>query len=246
MSEASAPSGSPFAWTKKVGSGLSVGFTGVEAGNLAMHTEANSAAVIERRGRVEQQIGASKGALKFMHQTHSTTVVAVEHAPGNLRADALMATDGRTPLAVMIADCLPVLLAGRTHKGWATAAVHAGRVGLIGGILPKAVAQMRGEGAADIQAWIGPSICGLCYEVPASMHADVAMVLPACAARTRKKTPSLDLPAGALAQLEQLGVDANCLGICTLEDSRYYSYRGGAVRERFAGVIWTEAARRGA
>ncbi|GAA1339749.1 YfiH family protein [Arthrobacter roseus] len=168
MSGSSAPSGSAFDWMKNVGNGLSVGFTGVEAGNLAMNTgaDADADAVVERRRRLEQRIGAGAGELKFMHQTHSTTVVAVDRARGDLRADALMSTDGKTPLAVMVADCLPVLLAGRTHKGWATAAVHAGRVGLLGGILPNAVAQMRGAGAHDIQAWIGPAICGACYEVP--------------------------------------------------------------------------------
>ncbi|GAA1339745.1 copper oxidase (laccase) domain-containing protein [Arthrobacter roseus] len=78
------------------------------------------------------------------------------------------------------------------------------------------------------------------------MHDEVVAALPMCAATTREEAPSLDLPAGALAQLEQLGVDADCIGICTLEDSRFYSYRGGANRERFAGVIWTEVGRRGA
>lgn len=248
MPEASAPSGLSFAWMRNVGDGLSIGFTGVEAGNLALLKGDGGEAVVERRRRLEQTIGTDDGELKFMHQTHSTAVVAVDadHAGEDLMADGLLSPDGGVPLAVMVADCLPVLLAGRTSTGWVTAAVHAGRAGLLGGILPNAVRHLRGASAQHIQAWIGPSICGACYEVPASMQDEVAAALPACVATTRQATPSLDLPAGALAQLEQLGVDAEWTGICTLEDHRFYSYRGGAKRERFAGVIWTGVAPRGA
>ncbi len=214
----------------------------MECGNLALHAGEPEESVHGRRRGLERTIGAEDRTLVFMQQTHSATVTEV--LPGNTSgaqaADAVMSIGGRTPLAVMVADCLPVLIAGQTAGGWATAAVHAGRVGLFGGILANAVDQLRAAGAQHLQAWIGPSICGKCYEVPRSMRDEGAAVLSRSAATTRAGTPSLDLPAGAREQLERLEVEAEATGICTLEDPRVYSYRGGANRDRFAGVIWTD------
>ncbi|MCC3293805.1 peptidoglycan editing factor PgeF [Arthrobacter sp. zg-Y411] len=229
-----------FWWHRQVEENLWVGFTDASAGNLALHVGDDPEAVLRRRADLEAAMGVAPASLRFMNQVHSATVLhAQEAGEAAPTADGLISTDGLAPLAVMVADCVPVLLAGRTTAGTAvTAAVHAGRRGLLDGILPVSVARMRAAGAASIRAWIGPCICGSCYEVPAAMRADAAAVLPAAAASTREGTPALDLPAGAQVQLEDLGVDVERIEGCTRENAELYSHRRDPGTGRIAGVIW--------
>ena len=139
----------------------------------------------------------------------------------------------------MVADCVPVVLAGRKPDGGlVTAAAHAGRKGLLGGILANTVDRMQAAGADGIRAWIGPAVCGLCYEVPESMLEEAAGQMPELRSHTRAGTPALDLPAGAEAQLTALGVSALRVGGCTLESADLYSHRRSSSAGRFAGLVW--------
>jgi hypothetical protein len=98
---------------------------------------------------------------------------------------------------------------------------------------------MRSLGAGEIRAWIGPHVCGRCYEVPAEMRAEVAKTVPATYAETSWGTPALDLGAGVEAQLAAAGVPAERVPGCTLEDDRFHSYRrDGAAAGRIAGLVW--------
>jgi YfiH family protein len=144
------------------------------------------------------------------------------------------------PLAVMVADCVPIVLVGNTDAGAPVLAVaHAGRPGVASSVVPATVAKMRGLGANAISAWLGPSICGRCYEVPAGLRAEVAAVVPATASETSWGTPALDLPAGVRSQLSEAGVVVEYSGGCTLEDEGLFSYRRDARTGRFAGLVWT-------
>jgi copper oxidase (laccase) domain-containing protein len=97
---------------------------------------------------------------------------------------------------------------------------------------------MRSLGAADIRAWLGPSICGRCYEVPPALRDEVAAAVPATWSTTSWGTPALDLPAGARSQLENAGVGVEYAGPCTLETASLYSYRRDSGTGRFAGLVW--------
>ncbi|HEY4614232.1 MAG TPA: laccase domain-containing protein, partial [Citricoccus sp.] len=88
------------------------------------------------------------------------------------------------------------------------------------------------------QAWVGPGICGKCYEVPEDMHRDGADRIPATASRTSWGTPALDLPAGAAAVLDRLGVRVHRVDRCTLEDEQLFSHRRAPGQGRFAGLVW--------
>ena len=189
-------------------------------------------------------LGARFGVpVAFLHQVHSARVAGVDGPPegGELavaEADAAITARTDVGLAALVADCVPVLLAGE----YVVAAVHAGRRGLLSGVLTATLASMAERGSPARYASIGPSICGSCYEVPEQMRAEVARVLPAAASTTSWGTPALDLAAGLRAQLAQAGVDAvEHHRLCTLEDTRFFSYRRDGVTGRFAGVI----ARRG-
>ena len=98
---------------------------------------------------------------------------------------------------------------------------------------------MRASGATVIRAWLGPSVCGSCYEVPAELRDEVAAVLPATWSTTSWGTPALDLPAGAAGQLDALGVPIEYRGPCTLENESLFSYRRDSRSGRFAGLVWT-------
>jgi copper oxidase (laccase) domain-containing protein len=97
---------------------------------------------------------------------------------------------------------------------------------------------MRAAGATTIRAWIGPSICGSCYEVPGDLRAEVAAVVPATGSTTSWGTPALDLPAGVRSQLASLGVSVEYSGACTLEQDGLFSYRRDKQTGRFAGLVW--------
>jgi len=150
--------------------------------------------------------------------------------------DGLVTAEPGITLAVRAADCVPLLLADIEAR--VIGACHCGRPGLVAGIVPATLAAMRQLGASRITAWVGPHVCGRCYEVPTRMQADVAAVEPATAATTSWGTPSLDLAAGVGTQLEREHVDATHLSSCTRESPDLFSYRrDGKLSGRQAGVI---------
>lgn len=152
-------------------------------------------------------------------------------------ADGLVTVRRRTALMVRVADCVPVLLAD--VAAGVVGVAHAGRRGVQLDVVTRTVERMRALGAADVHAWIGPHICGGCYEVPDEMRAEVAAVVPETYAETTWGTPSLDLGAGVAAQLAAADVAVSVVGGCTLEDDRYHSYRrDGQESGRLAGLVW--------
>lgn len=235
-----------FWWRQQVDDGLWVGFTDVTAGSLSVQDD--HAAGSANRARLAAEIGVAPGALRFMRQVHSTRVHTITASPHTEpepepEADGLIAADGRTPLAVLTADCLPVILAGRRSVGhpdgrFVTAAVHAGRRGLLDGVLRACVDGMQALGAFEIRAWIGPGICGRCYEVPEDMRQDAARHMPGISSVTSWETPALDLTAAAARQLTAGGVRCDVIPGCTREVDSLYSYRRDADCGRMAGVVW--------
>jgi YfiH family protein len=152
--------------------------------------------------------------------------------------DAIVTTLTRRPIGVLVADCMPVLLADPYAR--VVGAAHAGRHGLVAGVLQQTVAAMAALGAlpARIAAVIGPSVCGRCYEVPAQLQGEVAAAVPGTAATTYHGTPSLDLSAGAVSVLRSAGLTTiEVLAVCTREDERFYSFRRSQDTGRFAGVV---------
>jgi YfiH family protein len=234
-----------FWWHSEAGDGLWAAFTGSAAGNLALHVGDDPAAVRARRAKLEGRLGLAAGALRFMNQVHSARVgtVAAGDGPaadGGPELDALVCPGGDVPLAVMVADCLPVLFAARgPGGGWMTAAAHAGRRGLLDGILANTAAALAAAGGRQLQAWVGPSICGRCYEVPAGMQDEACAKLPALRSETSWGTPALDLASGAAEVLAGLDVQVHQVGGCTLENEALFSYRRDPGCGRFAGLIWT-------
>jgi len=175
-----------------------------------------------------------------LHQVHGADVVVVDDQspPDEPAADGAVTATRGVILAARAADCVPVVLGdpGRNVVGVA----HAGRKGVAAGVVPDVVAALGRLGADRVTAWIGPSACGRCYEVPADLREDVAAVVPQTWSETSWGTPALDLVAGVRAQLGAAGVDEVVeLGRCTIEDSDFYSHRRQQGRAgRQAGLVW--------
>ena len=212
-------------------------FTDTGAGNLALHVGDDGPSVMRRREELDAAAGIAPRRFQYMNQVHGNHVAVVESAAPAPTADAMVSRS--LPLAVMVADCIPLVLVGDGSAGPVLGVVHAGRPGLASGVIPAALDQLRTAGAKDIRAWLGPSICGNCYEVPAELRADVAAVVSSAWSTTSWGTPALDLPAGAASQLESEGVLIEYRGPCTLETDALYSYRRDRQSGRFAGLAWT-------
>ena len=198
--------------------------------NLAMHVGDEIDQVLANRKLLNDRIGP----VAFMSQVHGDTIVEVRELSTEApTADALITDNPNLALAVMVADCIPLLLSSMNL----VAAVHVGRAGLVNSIALKTVTRMQELGAGSISAMIGPSICGSCYEVPKELHDSVVSLHPAASSRTSSGTFGLDLPAALKVALETAGVAVESKDICTFEDENYYSYRRNQVTGRQVGVI---------
>jgi YfiH family protein len=199
-------------------------------------------------GRNRALVGEWAGApVSFARQVHGIRAEVVDATPapqesGDLFAaggcDALVTARAAVPLGVLVADCVPVLLAD--PQAGVVAAAHAGRNGLLDGVLQATVRRMVALGARppSVRAALGPCAGPCCYEVPQDMRAQACTVLPSLHATTRAGTPSLDLRAGCREALASAGVGrVDEVGGCTVEDRDLYSYRRAAVTGRFAGVV---------
>ena len=211
-----------------------------QAGNLSPHRPHQPDRLAADRQVAFGRHGVRADDVHLMRQVHGTRVGVVTSAtpPGTVLADtdAAVTTEPGRALAVLTADCLPVLLAGPT----VVAVAHAGRQGLDGGVLDAAVEACAalGDDPAALRAVIGPAIHGCCYEVPIDMQQAVGRTHPAAVAQTRWGTPALDLPAAAVAALARLGVAVEDVGVCTRCDAdAWFSHRADPTAGRQAGVV---------
>lgn len=211
--------------------------------NLSIRGGDRPAAVQANRELLAGHLGLPLADLVFAQQVHGAGVAVIERSTARTSeglpgVDALVTRDRRLALVVLAADCLPVLLADPVAG--VVAAVHAGRRGLVAGVLQTALRAMSALGAqpARMSAVIGPSAGGCCYELPAAMVEDVERGVPRTATRTRAGSPSVDLRAGAQGLLRAAGVaEVRHVDVCTLEDARFYSYRRDRETGRHAGVV---------
>ena len=215
-----------------------------ESFNLGDHVGDDAADVAANRGRLARELGVPAERLVWMNQVHGTGVAIVDGPQdGPVPAtDALVTATRALVLCVLVADCVPILLAD--HETGVVAAVHAGREGVRQGVVPAALSAMASLGARarHVTALLGPAVCGACYEVPEDMQRDVARVAPAAAVRTRTGTPGLDLRAGVEEILRKAGIPEVVQDPrCTAEDRTLFSHRRDGVTGRQVGLVWLDA-----
>lgn len=222
-------------------SSISALTTTVLAGNLALHVEDCPEKVLKNRQLLRDTLNLPDEPA-WLHQTHSTTCVHIEKEK-NREADAAI-TQSMQPLTMLTADCLPIALCNK--EGTETALIHAGWRGLVNGIIENTLVKMTSK-PQDLMAWIGPSICGKCFEVGEDVY-------NLCTNRYhytqnefsphKKQLGTLkwlaDLPNIAAAILNKTGIKAVYQSrICTMENEQLcYSYRKNAKTGRMATLIW--------
>ncbi|MFE9018250.1 peptidoglycan editing factor PgeF [Streptomyces sp. NPDC007808] len=234
-------SGAHFAFTDRWGG---VSAAPYEELNLGGAVGDDTDAVITNRELAAKSLGLDPARVVWMNQVHGTDVAVVDGPWGDRpvpEVDTVVTAQRGLALAVLTADCVPVLLADPVAG--IIAAAHAGRPGMLAGVVPATLRAMteRGADPARIVARTGPAVCGRCYEVPEPMRAEVAAVEPAAYAETSWGTPAVDVTAGVHAQLARLGVgDREQSPVCTRESSDHFSYRRDRTTGRLAGYVWLD------
>lgn len=241
--------------------GISTRRGGVSTGpyaalNLGYHVGDDPAAVTENRRRLGTAAGYDPAALVTARQVHGNAVVRVGVADRGRGAfaladavpdaDGLLTAAAGVPLAILVADCAPVLLADPSRR--ALAVVHAGWRGALGRIASTAARMLAddpGSDPAGLVAGIGPTLCPDCLEVGEEVAAAVEAVFGAAVVRRGPAKPRLDLRAMIAADLAAAGVEAD--HICAhaacprCRAETFFSYRGQQQRAgRFALVAWWE------
>ncbi|MGW0330623.1 peptidoglycan editing factor PgeF [Streptomyces sp. NPDC003011] len=240
-SATSTVNGAHFAFTDRWGGVSAVPY---EELNLGGAVGDDPGAVRTNRELAATSLGLDPARVVWMNQVHGSDVAEVDGpwtAGLTPEVDGLVTATRGLALAVLTADCVPLLLADPVAG--VVAAAHAGRPGLVKGIVPAAVEAMESLGAdpSRITARTGPAVCGRCYEVPEEMRAEVAAVEPAAHAETGWGTPAVDVTAGVHAQLERLGVrDREQSPVCTRESKDHFSYRRDRTTGRLAGYVWLD------
>lgn len=212
---------------------------GVSAGNyasfnLATHVGDDIDAVDENRKRLASKLG-QENEVCWLNQIHGSRVVeaGLEKLPD---ADGIYCSAPGTPLAIMVADCVPIILTDQ--RGSCVAALHAGWRGLAGGIIKEMIDKMPASG--KVMAWMGPAIGQCHYEVGEEVRQGLSKYPSAFRQSEKPSHFMLDMWAVARLQLSEAGViDVFGGGCCTYcEEERFYSYRREAVTGRIAALVW--------
>ena len=234
------------AFTSRAGGGSGPPFATC---NLSLLVGDDPRAVLRNRRRVATVLGLAGMPWATLRQVHSA--VAVEATAGGLRAgppegrpplaeaDALVTSEPGLVLAVMAADCVPLLLADA--EAGVVGAVHAGWRGLAGGVVEAGVARLAAAGGrpARTLAIVGPCVGPCCYEVGEEVLAAVGARYPEAIATAGQGRPAVDLAAGVAAALRGAGVTrVRVAGECTAgRPERFFSYRREGRTGRQVGLI---------
>jgi YfiH family protein len=195
-------------------------------GNVGDHVGDDPAVVAQNRAALGEHTGATdRRGWVWLRQVHGTDVhIATGPTTGRGPiADAVVTCEPGLALAVVTADCAPLVVA----SGDAVGVVHAGHRGLAAGVIEAAIASLREIGSGDVRAFLAPCIRASRYEFRSDDLAPfVAQFGPDVEGRTRGGAPALDIPAAIRVVLAREGVVAfdDC-GICTADSDAYFSYR---------------------
>ncbi len=208
--------------------------------NLAAHVSDDPSDVARNRRDLLETLGASR--VQWLDQVHGTGCVEATLAGCHTvpEADAAWTGVPGLVLAVLTADCLPVVVAARDAS--IVAVVHAGWRGLVAGIIPSALGELPSR-AGGYLGWIGPAIGAAAYEVGEDVAEAVRQLGPKAevclSPGNRAGKHLLDLAGLATRQLAHAGIeDVQRSTACTWSDDRFYSYRRDGATGRQATLVW--------
>jgi YfiH family protein len=212
--------------------------------NLATHVGDAPASVGENRRRLRSQLALPSEPL-WLEQVHGIQVLDADAEGGaHTPADAAITRTAGRVLAVLVADCLPVLLA--TRAGDVIGVAHAGWRGLAAGVIERTVEAL-GAPPEQLQAWLGPAISAAQFEVGAEVRTAFVSQQPqaaSCFSANARGRWQCDLAGLARQRLELLGVHSvHDSQLCTAGDpARFYSYRRDGQTGRIAALLWIAGA----
>lgn len=200
--------------------------------NIALHVGDSVDQVRKNRDLLVSNLGL-KCSPVWLNQVHGSKIFAFEDGdPGTeIEADGSITTTANVPLAIMTADCLPIVVWDPAGKR--LCALHAGWRGLADGIIKAGASHFE----SGFSAFIGPAIGPCHYEVDDAVwqhfeNKDAFI-------RTRQGHYQFDLAAEARRQLVEAGAGkVDVMNICTACDERFYSYRRDGETGRFATLAW--------
>ena len=207
--------------------------------NLGSRCGDDPVAVASNRAALVTGLGLPS-APRWLRQVHGIAVAGKTNEGFEPAADAAYTTAGSEVLAILTADCMPVLFAD--VRGEAVGAAHAGWRGLCAGVIEATVAAMNVP-PGRLLAWLGPAIGPEAYEIGEEVrHAFLRHDAKAASAfvPTRPGHWRLDLYAAARQRLAAVNVSkVYGGGFCTASDAaRFFSYRRDRASERMAAAIW--------
>ncbi|WP_292979424.1 peptidoglycan editing factor PgeF [Nitrosomonas sp.] len=214
---------------------------GIYAGlNLANHVDDDPLIVQQNRSQLRQYLPEDPC---WLTQVHGTKSIWVDSGNETLEADAAMSRHPGVVCAVLVADCLPVMLCDQA--GSVVGVAHAGWRGLAGGVIENTVKELRKFSHSDqLMAWLGPAISSRYFEVGDEVRTRFAEYDPqaVCAFLPGKEKGKwyanlFDL---ARQRLRHSGVEQVYGGnYCTFSDpEKFYSYRRDGKTGRMAGLLW--------
>ncbi len=219
------------AWISERQGGVSI--SPYDSLNLASHVGDNPASVEENRARLATALQLPPERLRFVNQVHGNTVAVAHDVTDHSDADALVGDDDFA-VAVLVADCVPILLINRHSHAFAV--VHAGWRGLVAGVIASA-AKALGPGPS-LYAFVGPSISVASYQVGPEVASHFVQVPRAIVADVGDRS-RLDLRVVSAYQLHELGLDESNVEFSdafTDGGARYFSDRAERPCGRFALV----------
>jgi YfiH family protein len=217
--------------------GAHVFCSGRKHGNVGDHVGDDPALVDTHRRALAEEAGlVPPTEWVWLRQVHGAAVHVAEAPTGEPppEADGAVTAVRNLPIAVVTADCAPVVVASE-H---AVAVVHAGHRGLLAGVIEAAVARLREVDGSAVSAFLGPCIHPSRYEFGATdLDALVAHFGPEVASQTSDGRPAFDIPAAVEIALARAGVDSFVdADECTAESDAYFSYRRDGATGRQATI----------
>lgn len=211
--------------------------------NLGLHVNDNSEKVLRNRQQLVQLL-PKKSKVQWLEQVHGNNVIDVaEHQSEPCIADAVITRQKGIALAIMTADCLPILLSSADGKE--IAAIHGGWRPLAANIIRKTLELMHTP-SSQVIAWLGPCISHLAFEVGQEVKdvfvhksCDFSSAFTPIQKRLSKPKYLADLPQIATLQLKEQGVShiINSTECTYMNAQKFYSYRREAITGRMASII---------
>lgn len=203
--------------------------------NIGTNSGDDAGAVASNRARLAAGLPAEP---RWLKQVHGCRVIHLAEWRPEIEADAAWTDRPGEVVAIQTADCLPILLADRETS--VVAGVHGGWRSLVGGIIAETLSALPVTGS-ELVAWIGPGICGPCYQVGGEVREAFRAIDPALleAFEPDDDRWRADLKWMAAHQLREAGVHVFDCGRCTFEEAGdFYSFRRDGRTGRMAAVVW--------